>query len=114
MIQLTTPQPQRHAAPTVKAEQLAYLIFERPDLEQAEHFLCDFGLEVAHRSSNALFLRAADSSPFCYRIKHAAKARFVGFGLTVASEKDLHALANLPGASLLGSVEGPAVGNACV
>lgn len=113
MIQLTTPQPQRHDTPTVKAQQLAYLIFERPDLAQAERFLRDFGLSVVQQSPEALFLRAADSTPFCYRIKRANRARFVGFGLKVASEKDLHALANLPGASALGSVDGPG-GGQCV
>ncbi len=99
MSQLTTPQPQRCASPTVKAQQLAYLIFERPDLAQAERFLCDFGLSVAHRSPDTLYLRAADTSPYCYRIHLADKARFVGLALRVACMEDLQALARLPGAS---------------
>ena len=33
MPRLATPQPARHPAPTVKAQRLAHLIFERPDLD---------------------------------------------------------------------------------
>lgn len=101
MAQLTTPQPARHPAPTVKARQLAYLLFERPDLEQAERFLTDFGLQVAGRSTQAIELRGTDSSPFCYRVARGDKARFAGFGLAVASQDDLVTLARLPGASPL-------------
>ena len=43
-MKLTTPQPARHPNPTTKATALAYLMFDRPDLDQAEHFLTDCGL----------------------------------------------------------------------
>ena len=62
MVQLTTPQPARHPSPTVKARKLAYLVFERPDLDKAERFLTDFGLHVALRSTQEVYLRAADAS----------------------------------------------------
>lgn len=101
MAQLTTPQPARHPAPTVKARQLAYLLFERPDPEQAGRFLEDFGLQVAERAAEALYLRGTDNAPFCYRVAHADKPRFSGFGLAVASRDDLVALSRLPGASAI-------------
>jgi catechol 2,3-dioxygenase-like lactoylglutathione lyase family enzyme len=96
---LGTPQPARHPAPTVKAQRLAHLIFERPDLDEAAIFLTDFGLSVCHRDADTLYLRATDPSPYCYRIHRAAKARFVGFGLEVASLDDLQRLSRLDGAS---------------
>jgi len=97
--ELRTPQPARHPDPTVKATALAHLIFERPDLDKAERFLSDFGLSVAHRSTDALYLRGTAPTPYCYRIERATKPRFVGFGLRVPSRAALDALAALPGAS---------------
>jgi len=94
-----TPQPAPHGHPTVKAQRLAYLLFERPDLDRAARFLADFGFAVAQRSADALYLRGAGSAPFCYRVAHAPKARFVGFGLAVGSRHDLEQLAAVPGAA---------------
>lgn len=101
MIQMSTPQPARHAAPTVKAQSLAYLIFVRPDLDQAARFLVDFGLQVALRTPDCLYLRGAGAAPLCYRIERGERARFVGFGLTVAQRGDLEALGRIPGASAI-------------
>ena len=41
---LKTAQPVRHRNPTAKATSMAYLLFERPNLDEAERFLNDFGL----------------------------------------------------------------------
>ena len=71
---LATPQPARHPAPTVKARSLAHLIFERPDLEQAERFLTDFGLVVCQRGEDVLYLRGTGPAPYCYRIHRAERA----------------------------------------
>ncbi|MGF6870932.1 VOC family protein [Paraburkholderia sp. MM5477-R1] len=98
-MKLTTAQPARHPHPTTKASALAYLIFERPDLEKAEHFLNDFGLLTVSRDAERLFLRGTAGSPFCYVVCKAATARFVGFGLQVNGRSDLEALAKVPGAS---------------
>lgn len=110
---LLTPQPARHPNPTVKATALAYLMFERPDLDKAEHFLTDFGLVVAHISDDTLYLRGSGPAPYCYRVKRAPKARFVGFGLCVESRAALEALARLPGASEVKSAAHPG-GGECV
>ena len=85
MSRLLTSQPARHPSPTVKATALAHLIFERPDLAVAEGFLTDFGLKPCAKADSALFLRGSGSAPYCYRIHRADKARFVGFGFSVAS-----------------------------
>jgi catechol 2,3-dioxygenase-like lactoylglutathione lyase family enzyme len=98
-MKLTTPQPSRHASPTTKALALAYLMFERPDLERAEQFLNDFGLRTVFRDDRHLFLRGTAATPFCYVIKRAERARFVGFGLEVDSVSSLERLARIPGAS---------------
>ena len=63
MTHLSTTQPARHPQPTVKAGALAYLRFERPDLDEAERFLTDFGLRIAERRRDALFFRATGPRP---------------------------------------------------
>lgn len=113
MTHLSTPQPQRHPSPTVKAQQLAYLLFELPDLARAERFLRDFGLVPLQRDADTLYLRATGSAPFCYRAVRAEQARFVGFGLCVASEADLRKLAQLPTASGVSALDYPG-GGQCV
>ncbi|WP_410211437.1 VOC family protein [Aquirhabdus sp.] len=106
MLQLLTPQPARHPAPTVHAQSLAFLIFERPDLAEAEKFLMDFGLHVAFRSEDELYFRSAGSDPYCYRIVRGEQARFVGFGLSVAERSDLEKLTSLAGASDIEDIQG--------
>jgi hypothetical protein len=107
---LTTPQPAWHPNPTTKATALAYLIFDRPDLEQAEQFLIDFGLRRAKKHGDLLFLRGTDSSQFCYVIRKAQKPRFVGMGLRVPAWQDLEVLSRLEGASELEQMEWPGGG----
>lgn len=108
--QLKTPQPARHAAPTVKAQRLAHLIFERPDLDEAARFLTDFGLNVCHRDADTLYLRATEATPYCYRIHRAAQARFLGFGLEVRDHADLERLSQLDGASRIEAIAHPGGG----
>src|ERR1700682_115971 len=98
-MKLTTAQPARHPDPTTKASAVAYLVFDRPDLEKAEQFLNDFGLQTVSRGEVLLLLRGTAASHFCYVVRKAPKSRFVGFGLQVDTRADLDALANVPGAS---------------
>jgi hypothetical protein len=49
----------RCAAPVVRAQELLYAHFERPDLDRAETFLRDFGLIRAERTSTELTMRGA-------------------------------------------------------
>lgn len=112
-MQLTTPQPARQPHPTTKATALAYLIFERPDLAKAEQFLTDFGLRMAAKDGDTLFLRGTGPAPYCYVVRKAEAPRFVGFGLQVESLADLEALARLPRASSIEAIPWPGGGH-CV
>jgi catechol 2,3-dioxygenase-like lactoylglutathione lyase family enzyme len=87
----------RSAAPAVKANALLYAHFERPDLNRARDYLVDFGLLVISQGQDELFLRGTGSTPYIYRVSRGATARFVGFGLSVASAEDLKRLANVCG-----------------
>ena len=107
---LVTRQPVRHLKPTVKAQALAHLIFERPDLELAERFLTDFGLRVAQRHTDSLYLRGTSNAAYCYRVHRAEKSRFLGFGLTLSSRADLEKISRLPGASPIELADAPGGG----
>ncbi|HBP4632898.1 TPA: glyoxalase [Pseudomonas aeruginosa] len=107
---LATRQPARHPRPTVKAQALAHLIFERPDLDIAERFLTDFGLRVARRSPDELHLRGTGPAPYCYRVHRCTQSRFLGFGLTLSSRADLERLSRLPDASAIEAVSAPGGG----
>jgi catechol 2,3-dioxygenase-like lactoylglutathione lyase family enzyme len=100
-MQMTTAQPARHPNPTAKATKLAHLIFNRPDLAAAETYLRDFGFTIVERTPDVLLARAADQSPYCYRVHLAPEAGFVGFGLLVGSRAELEALAGVPGATVI-------------
>jgi catechol 2,3-dioxygenase-like lactoylglutathione lyase family enzyme len=107
---LTTSQPARHPRPTTKASALAYLIFDRPDLDRAESFLNDFGLRTVSRDETQMFLRGAGPAHFCYVVRKAPHARFVGFGLQVESKADLDALSKVLGASEVERSDWPGAG----
>ncbi|GAB3090540.1 VOC family protein [Lysobacter terrae] len=109
-MRLTTEQPNRHPSPTTRATALAYLIFERPDLDEAERFLTDFGLRRAERYDDMLFLRGTDASPFCYVVRRADKPGFAGFGLRVETQEDLQALSRLEGAGEIEPMDWPGGG----
>ena len=45
--------------PVIKVEDLAWLEFEKPDLDRAERFARDFGMSQAARTPDTLYLRGA-------------------------------------------------------
>lgn len=112
MIDLSTPQPQRHPNPTVKAQRIAYLIWERKNLKKAKKFLVAFGLHVMHENSDAIYFRGTEKSPFCYVVKKSYRNRFVGFGLEVKSIQDLKQLTKLSEASVISELKTPGGGYA--
>lgn len=93
MNQLLTPQPARCEQPIVKASALLYLMFERSDLNKAQTFLQDFGLQTVSKSSDTLLLRGIAQAPFCYWVRKGKQDRFIGFGLQVSTRADLDSLA---------------------
>jgi catechol 2,3-dioxygenase-like lactoylglutathione lyase family enzyme len=106
-----TAIPQRDSSPIAKAVELAYLIFQCPDLELAEAFLVDFGLQAAHKSKDAAYFRAADPSPFCCIVERANRPRFVGLAFAVADRAALEALSRVDGASRITSSPAPGGGD---
>jgi catechol 2,3-dioxygenase-like lactoylglutathione lyase family enzyme len=89
--------------PTVvnKATQLAFLRFEKEDLEEAEHFWNDFGLQSVSRTDEMLVMRGADSSPAILVAYRGERSRFVGAAFVVPDSTDFERLQRDHGAKLL-------------
>src|SRR6476661_2831808 len=60
--------PGRSGNPLVKVAGLAWLEFEKPDLDRAERFYADFGFTVADRTPETVLLR--DPSGYPVRVIH--------------------------------------------
>ena len=83
----------RSASPLVRAKELLYVHFERPDLDRAEAYLRDFGLIQASKTATELTMRGTGPRPCIYRATLGPSARFLGFALSVDRAEDLDILA---------------------
>jgi catechol 2,3-dioxygenase-like lactoylglutathione lyase family enzyme len=90
----------RSRNPVIKVAGLAWLEFEKPDLDAAERFLLDFGFVVAERTPQALVLRSRWAGPACIVIRRGPGSRFVGPAFRAAAQEDLGRLARASGGSV--------------
>lgn len=102
---------ERSPTPLLKVEDIAYVEFEKPDLDATERFLADFGLITVSRTEATLHARARGTAPFCYVARRGSRARFVGIGLAVASADDLERASRIAGASSVEPASGPGGGH---
>ncbi|HEX2804715.1 MAG TPA: VOC family protein [Kineosporiaceae bacterium] len=101
--------PGRARNPVVKVAGLAWLEFEKPDLDAAERFLVDFGFVVADRPPQALVMRARWAGPACLVVRRGPRARFVGPAFSAAAREDLDRLARAAGSTVAAHRGGHAV-----
>jgi len=80
----------------VKAEDVAYVRFAAPDLEAMRAFLTAFGLAQTSGSAAALYMRGQGPAPFLHATE-PGEARFLAFGVRLASVADLERLAAAEG-----------------
>ncbi|MBF6221120.1 VOC family protein [Nocardia abscessus] len=85
--------PGRARDPIVKVHDLAWLEFEKPDLERAEVFGHAFGFSTSLRTAEELYLRGADPGAPCAVIRRGVRSRFVGPAFRAADTADLLRLA---------------------
>ena len=91
--------PGRSRNPVIKVAGLAWLEFEKPDLDRAEAFAHAFGFETASRDAGELALRGTDAATPCVFIRRGAQTRFGGFAFRADDEADLLRLADKTGAA---------------
>jgi catechol 2,3-dioxygenase-like lactoylglutathione lyase family enzyme len=89
--------PGRAAGPVVKVQDLAWLEFEKPDLDRAERFARDFGFTVALRTPDELHLRGGDPGPACLVVRRGRRSRFVAVAFRAADRQDVARLAAVRG-----------------
>jgi len=83
----------RSGNPLVKVAGLAWLEFEKPDLDRAERFYADFGFTVADRNPETLLLRGRWASTACLVVHRGPRPRFVGPAFQASARDDLDRLA---------------------
>jgi catechol 2,3-dioxygenase-like lactoylglutathione lyase family enzyme len=92
--------PGRSKNPLIKVAGLAWLEFEKPDLDAAERFLADFGFTVADRTPETLLLRGRWAGPACLVVRGGPRARFAGTAYRAAARADLDRLARGTGGTV--------------
>lgn len=92
--------PGRSRNPVIKVADLAWLEFEKPDLDRAEVFARDFGFAVAARTEGDLWLRGAFSGSPCMVIRRGRASRFIGPAFRAAERADLDRLARATGSTV--------------
>lgn len=80
--------PGRSRRPLVEVADLAWLEFEKPDLDRAAVFAQDFGFALAHRTPEALYLRGTFHGPPCLVIRRGPASRFCGPAFRAAEASD--------------------------
>jgi catechol 2,3-dioxygenase-like lactoylglutathione lyase family enzyme len=93
----------------IKVEDLAYVRFAAPDLDQMERFLTDFGLVVNAREGESLYARGTDPAPYLH-VTERGEPAFRGLAFQAASAADLSAAAQLEGASPVEKIDAPGGG----
>src|SRR5215470_17693609 len=101
--------PGRSEDPLIKVAGLAWLEFEKPDLEAAERFYTDFGFTVADRTPQTLLLRGRWAGPAGLVVRRGPHARFAGVAYRAAARDDLDRLARGTGATVSAHSGGHAV-----
>ncbi len=93
----------------IKADDIAYILFTKPNLDLQQNFLEDFGLKVAQRSDDALYMKGFGPSPYFYVAQKANESRFLGTGYAVKTRGELETLSRETGLPIE-AVDGPGGG----
>ena len=101
--------PGRSGNPLVKVAGLAWLEFEKPDLDRAGRFGTDFGFTVADRTPDTVLLRGRQAAAACLVVRRGPRARFVGPAFAAAARDDLDRLARGTGGTVTAHQGGHAV-----
>ncbi|MCX5372308.1 VOC family protein [Streptomyces sp. NBC_00015] len=104
--------PGRSRNPVVKVADLAWLEFEKPDLDRAEVFARDFGFGIAARTERELWLRGTFAGTPCMVIRKGRTSRFVGPAFRAAERADLDRLARATGSAVRDVRDAPDVRDA--
>ena len=89
--------PGRSRDPIIKVYDIAWVEFEKPDLDRAEAFSRAFGFSTVVRTADELYLRGTDPGSPCVLIQRGSRSRFVAAAYTVHDQADVLRLAEATG-----------------
>lgn len=89
--------PGRSPDPVIKVHDIAWLQFEKPDLDRAETFAHAFGFATSARTLDELHLRGTDAGSPCVLVRRGPRSRFVGAAFAAEDEADVRRLAEVTG-----------------
>ncbi len=89
---------------------IAYLVYDHVDLEQAERFYQDFGLKVAYRTETEIGFRPSLARGYCYVVRKADKPALVAIGMRMTSAEALEQASKFPEASDIEPIDRPGGG----
>lgn len=92
--------PGRSKDPVIKVRDLAWLEFEKPDLNLAEAFARAFGFTTALRTDDEVHLRGTDPGSPCVVIRRGGRSRFVGPAFAAQDVADVNRLAGATGVTV--------------
>ena len=95
--------------PLIKVNRLAFVRVGAPDIDSAERFLDEFGLQVATREGGTTYLRGTDAEAPCYMLSRG-EGNVTAIGFDAATEADLHTLAELDDTSQVETLNEPGGG----
>lgn len=112
-VQIARPEP------IIRASDVAYILFSKSDLERQNSFLIDFGMVVAERTGEAIYMRGSGSLPYIYaafdeqklkaRSGKGARRGYLGIGFSVGNRAELEKLSKATGCAIE-PVDGPGGG----
>lgn len=95
----------------IKVTDVAFVRFQAPDLDVMQTFFEEFGLHVAERTEDTLYLRGTDDDGFVHVTHLGPEARFVGLAFQASSVDELHELAAHADFSEVTALDGPGGGS---
>lgn len=87
--------PGRANNPVIKVTDLAWLEFDRPDLDRTAAFAHAFGFSTALRTDDELLLRGALPGTACLRVRRSPRSAFTGLAFKAADAADVRRLAEV-------------------
>lgn len=89
--------PGRSRDPLIKVHDIAWLEFEKPDLDRTETFAKAFGFAIADRTPDGLQLRGTDAGSPCVLVRRGQRSRFAAVAFRAQDESDVRRLAAATG-----------------
>jgi catechol 2,3-dioxygenase-like lactoylglutathione lyase family enzyme len=92
--------PGRSRNPVIKVADIAWLEFEKPDLDRAEAFARAFGFATVLRSPDEVLLRGTDTGAPCVILRRGDRSRFIGTAFRAQDDVDVQRLAAVTDATV--------------